>query len=129
MNSRTESHLSKSLKLKVTLYRNYTHVKRLDKPNQLWWGVVKYEPSLFFFRKICNLCKSARALAPSLQSKQFSKSSPNPNECTLESNMNVQALIQESQRFRKKRTAYTKRRPNFHYFIINNVTLSQKLVL
>ena len=43
--------------------------------NTNMWGVVKYEPSLFF-RKLCDSCMSALVLSPSLQCMLFPKSSP-----------------------------------------------------
>ena len=42
-------------------------------------GVVKYEQSLYF-QQLCDSCMSTHAFSPSLQSKLFPRSSPNPNE-------------------------------------------------
>ena len=55
---------------------------------------------------------SACALFPSLQYKQFPKSSPNPNECTHERNKSACTFIRYKgyrliEVLKKKRTAYT----------------------
>ena len=71
------------------------------KQQMAYAGVVKYEPSLYF-RQICNSCMSTRAFSPSLQSKLFSRSIPNPNECTHERSKSALTHIHKSQRFQNK---------------------------
>ena len=64
-------------------------------------GVVKYELPLYF-RQLCNSCMSVRAFSPSLRSKLFPRSSPNPSECTHEKSKSACTHIYESKRFQNK---------------------------
>ena len=62
--------------------QNVSNPRLKDPP--LWhpeMGVIKYVPSLFFPEAV-RLVYERACMCPSLRSKLFPKSSPNPNECT-----------------------------------------------
>ena len=71
------------------------------KQQMAYASVVKYELPLYF-RQLCNSCMSACAFSPSLRSKLFPRSSPNPNECTHEKSKSTCTHIYGSQIFQNK---------------------------
>ena len=91
-------------------------------------GVVKYEPSLYFLQ-LCDSCKSACVSFPSLLSKLFPRSSPNPNACTHEKSKSARALIRESQRFRNKADGLYLTTPNLPFVCFLSVFLHHVLAI
>ena len=72
---------------------------------------------------------SARASFPSLLSKLFSRSSPNPNACTHEKSKSARSLIHESQRFRNKADGLHLTTPNLPFVCFLSVFLHHVLAI